>query len=415
MWEETENEIRSRIQSPDLFDPDTFRRKEITDGVSLVLAKKKGQTTMETQAIRFDKSKFTMAQAKEWYEKHKGSFKFKEKDLKTFDLKDVIIFSTGIHNGDKYEEEDLKNMEKAFNELKSSFIPPLKLGHDDNQELSQEDGMPAVGWIENLKYQAGKLIADICRIPEKVHKLLKAGAYRRLSPEIYWNYLVGDKKYPYTLKAVSLLGADLPACKSVSDILSLYTENKFIFDDKTETEIKTYEFDSKKVKEMEEKEMEELKAKIAELEKQIKEYQEKQTKTDAEKKQSDEKVAQLKSDLDKVNAELTQSQIEKEKIAYTENIDKLIASKKLLPKQKEGLLKLLLSIPKEKKYKEGEKEVCFSDAVLNLLQENGELNIQTTEDSEAGAKQDEYNAILQLSKEKKITYREAYIEFHKTK
>jgi hypothetical protein len=63
----TENEGRFRLQSPDVFDKDTyFRRKSSTPGVSYVMAKKPGEKKAEIQAVRFDKGSFTEEQAAKW-------------------------------------------------------------------------------------------------------------------------------------------------------------------------------------------------------------------------------------------------------------------------------------------------------------------------------------------------------------
>lgn len=75
-WEETPNEIRHRVKEPGLFEPETFRRKEITPGVSIIIGKLKnppeGQSgSMEVQAVRFDKSKFDTQSAKQWMSQHK--------------------------------------------------------------------------------------------------------------------------------------------------------------------------------------------------------------------------------------------------------------------------------------------------------------------------------------------------------
>lgn len=69
-WEQTENEIRERIQEPSQFQPDSFRRKDIGNGISLIIGKKKGSSTIETQAIRFDKSKWSLDKAQAWLKEH---------------------------------------------------------------------------------------------------------------------------------------------------------------------------------------------------------------------------------------------------------------------------------------------------------------------------------------------------------
>lgn len=57
----------ARVRQPGRFDQDSFRTKEITDGVSYILGKlKSGNGAMILQAVRFDKTKFTPVQAQKW-------------------------------------------------------------------------------------------------------------------------------------------------------------------------------------------------------------------------------------------------------------------------------------------------------------------------------------------------------------
>ena len=64
------NEHSARVKSPSAFQADSFRRKTISPGVSIIVGRLKGQTTTTTQAYRFAKSKFTAAQAKAWLKEH---------------------------------------------------------------------------------------------------------------------------------------------------------------------------------------------------------------------------------------------------------------------------------------------------------------------------------------------------------
>ena len=67
------NEHAARMRDPGDFLEDTFRRKKIADGVSLILGKLKqdGQDgPMTEQAYRFAKDKFTAAEAKKWLKDH---------------------------------------------------------------------------------------------------------------------------------------------------------------------------------------------------------------------------------------------------------------------------------------------------------------------------------------------------------
>lgn len=60
------NEHSARVKNPDNFDKDSFRRKNITDGVDIIIGKLSGSDTTETQAYRFDAQKFTADEAKKW-------------------------------------------------------------------------------------------------------------------------------------------------------------------------------------------------------------------------------------------------------------------------------------------------------------------------------------------------------------
>jgi len=65
------NEHSCRVKDPEAFQRGSFRRKNIDNGVDLILGKLKGETTMTKQAYRFKKSVFTQAEAREWCKKNK--------------------------------------------------------------------------------------------------------------------------------------------------------------------------------------------------------------------------------------------------------------------------------------------------------------------------------------------------------
>jgi cation transport regulator ChaB len=157
-----------------------------------------------------------------------------ENKLETVDISDVEILAVGKWNGHpkevEFTKEDLDDLVKAFNELagneKLNYEPPVKLGHDDSQNLLQKDGYPAAGWVKSLKRVGDKLIASFAQVPRKLGDIIKAGGYKKVSSEVNSNYEIGGKTYPWVLKAVSLLGADIPAVKSIQDIVAQYKENK---------------------------------------------------------------------------------------------------------------------------------------------------------------------------------------------
>jgi len=64
------NEHSGRVRSPDSFRPDSFRRKNVAPGVDIIMGKLKGEDAMTVQAYRFDRSKFTPAEARKWLKEH---------------------------------------------------------------------------------------------------------------------------------------------------------------------------------------------------------------------------------------------------------------------------------------------------------------------------------------------------------
>jgi len=143
---------------------------------------------------------------------------FKEEDLTTHDL-DAEVFSVGTWNGDKYTAEDLDMMVDSFTKLGEVIKPPVKLGHNEDQMKGiMKDGLPALGWVKALKRVGDKLIASLTQVPEIVYKAIKAGRYKRVSSEIYWNLKHGGQTFKRVLAGVALLGADIPAVTNLKDL-----------------------------------------------------------------------------------------------------------------------------------------------------------------------------------------------------
>ena len=142
------------------------------------------------------------------------------------EIKGVEIFAEGTWNGHNITADHLANIEAAFHSTKGKVLPHLKLGHDDNQEFLQKDGLPAAGWINNVYREGRKLLADFVDIPDKVAELIKKKAYRKVSSEIYHGLAIDGQTFPDMLGAVSLLGSDLPAVTCLDDMLALYGQDK---------------------------------------------------------------------------------------------------------------------------------------------------------------------------------------------
>lgn len=145
-------------------------------------------------------------------------------------IRGVEIFAAGTHNKIEFTDQDLEDMVTAFKEL--DFRPALKIGH-----TKDKPGAPSFGWVTNLRKVGSKLLADFESMHDSVVEAVRKGLYDRVSSEIYFNLQRGKKLWRRALKAVALLGADVPA---VANLVPLH---KMEFADEFET-VFNYDSDS---------------------------------------------------------------------------------------------------------------------------------------------------------------------------
>lgn len=332
----------------------------------------------------------------------------------------VEIFAEGTWNGDTYTVKDLDDMVAAFDATKDKIRPYLKLGHDDGQKMApQEDGMPAMGWIENVRRVGKKLVADFKNVPKKIYDLIAAGGYRRVSAEIFLNLKVGGKTWPKLLKAVSLLGGDTPAVQTLDDILSLYASKSEVNAYGIDAETRTYDVEFNKTNK------EDSKVTIEELQKQLAEDQKNLSEATAKIVELTKENEGLKKDAETAKAEIAKLSEQTQKLAAEKNkakveadVTKLIQDKRILPAQKADAVAMLSeAIVSTKTYKEGDKELSEYDKMVAFMSK-GKVDVSTEEETEAGkrqidpndldAKTNEY--IANMKKEGKIvSYKEALI------
>ena len=145
----------------------------------------------------------------------------------TEDFKGVELAHTGTFNAStgkvKFTRQDFDDMVDASRELKGKVDFPLKLGHNEGQKLLQEDGLPAAGWIENVRREGNTLLADFMKVPEKIAAIIKGGGFRKRSLEAMRNVELAGQRFKFVLTGVALLGEELPAVDSLDDIAALYT------------------------------------------------------------------------------------------------------------------------------------------------------------------------------------------------
>jgi hypothetical protein len=196
---------------------------------------------VEIQAVRFDKDLFTPSEAKQWLKSHnynpiefepatgeakKASDNMPAEALNYTDILDWEVFRVGTWNGDKYDFDKVQAIvEKTKGLIDKKFHePPLKLGHNELQKILQlegltdVDGMPAIGWVKDIRFKNGSIYVDLTDVPALIADCIKKKAYKKPSCEIYYDDNV--------LKAVSLLGADIPAVKGLTGFLTLYNTEK---------------------------------------------------------------------------------------------------------------------------------------------------------------------------------------------
>ena len=222
-------------------------------------------------------------------------------------------------------------MIENFDEV--GFEPPLKLGHNDEQ-TELKDGQPALGYIDKIYKVGTKLVADFKELPKKVYEAIKRGNYKRVSSEIYWNYKANGSTFNRVLKAVALLGAEVPAVTNLQSIEGLYSNMGT-------GEVKSY-YDGKESEIMEE-------SKTISVEK------------------YEEEISQLRQEKEEVMKEYQAHKDEIKKESISTYMQELKTEGKILPVQYKEVQALLSTATEEKVYSystDDEKEVNLSQFEL---------------------------------------------------
>lgn len=369
---ENDKEIVRNVHHPDLFIQDSFKAVSAGMDLTFIVGKPSDPSLVQfllnpervmVQAVKFGKPQWTIEEALEWLRENQKDFingqpvKKYSKEMKS--IKGVDIFSAGTWNGDKFTENDLDEMVKAFEANKEAVRPFLKLGHANEQKLLQKEGLPAAGWIDRIYRQGSKLKADFVDIPKKVHDLIMQKAYRKVSSEIMIGVKILDKSYKYMVSAVALLGAETPGVMNLDDILARYGLDSYdsckAFSDFENDKTVTYEFENEKQEKKimpTERELE-LEAKLKAAEAQNKTFSAKQSEQEealkaeqAQNKENAEKLAEF-------NAKFARQEIQNQ-------VDKLEAEKQITPAMKPFVTQLLGEDKKEYKFTAADKEQTMS-------------------------------------------------------
>jgi len=135
-------------------------------------------------------------------------------------LSGVEIFGVGTWNYMKFVAEDLEEIVKNTNQLSQKHKIPLKLGHSEKQILAgQTDGDPALGYAQNFAVKEDKITADFENMPDILFESIEKERFTSVSVEM--NH---EANFGWYITAIALLGADIPAVKSIQDLQAYLTE-----------------------------------------------------------------------------------------------------------------------------------------------------------------------------------------------
>jgi hypothetical protein len=116
------------------------------------------------------------------------------------------IFKTGTHTSGNgvtktYTTDDLKSIEELYNAQKDHEAP-LVIGHPATDS-------PSYGWAKQLKLAGQKLLAFVDQVEDSVVEAVQKGTYKKVSIALYPDGL---------LRHVGLLGATPPAVKGLAPV-----------------------------------------------------------------------------------------------------------------------------------------------------------------------------------------------------
>lgn len=172
-------------------------------------------------------------------------------------IDNVELFQVGTHRGKPWSEADLTAMVRNAGLTRDRFTPPVVIGHEEYQPLTREfaeselatsapelfnTGTPKLGEIvpDTLRIESrdigGKqlptLIGSVDNLPDEVYDAVQAGAYDRVSAEVYpvppegYEHLDGP-----ILRRVAFLGGQLPHIKTLSNLKDVLAGKRTKFAD----------------------------------------------------------------------------------------------------------------------------------------------------------------------------------------
>jgi hypothetical protein len=221
-------------------------------------------------------------------------------------IKEAELFSTGVHRGVEYTEDDLKELVNNFDPAEEI---PVQIDHS-------ESAKDTVGYLEEVSVKEGKLLGKLRIIDDFAKQRIDKKLMKKLSVSFYLK-LTEEGFKPYKLREVSLVA--FPQVKSAR----LFSENGYVSD-----------YEEKEVNKMADQQKQEQVVNLSEIREQIRKEIEQEI--HAEYAELKERLEALENVQEKFN----ESQV-KAKIA------KFQEDNKVVPAQAEALEKLLATFSEE--------------------------------------------------------------------
>jgi len=307
-------------------------------------------------------------------------------------IEGVEIFATGKHRGSDVitiTENDLQEMVNSFNELTTGvegFRPVLKLGHDDVMSFfGARKGAPNLGFVEKLRIEGSKILADFTNVPDALFDLIKQRRFNSVSIEMFPKTEFNGKQFKNVLTAVALLGAELPAVKGLKELAAT------LFTEEVETNFPGERVELKEQEDMANYTQEQLDSLVeAAVSKAKNEVT--ATFTDVTATLTSERDAAVEAQKTAEDA-LRTFEDDTRKADAARMVDAAIESGKLLPKQKDAALAFALNLSGTVKF--GDKETSLSK-LFNEFIDGLPTAVQLGEKGTGGKKEEFSSAGIEI-------------------
>ena len=145
------------------------------------------------------------------------------KQEETVNIFNQKILKTGNWNGKEWTPDILNEIARNTSNLEDEFKPILKLTHVESPILDKI----SIGKVKNIRVEGDSLVADFFEVPKRVAEIIRLGSFSGKSAEIYNPYIDRNgKEIGKALRAVAIMGADVPAVKGLDDIKVLYNDEE---------------------------------------------------------------------------------------------------------------------------------------------------------------------------------------------